>query len=282
MPLVRIKSLLEDARKNKYCLGSFNVFNIETLEGVLEAANTLHSPIICAVYEPHIRHTGLEIFSNLIRDAANSVEIPVVLHIDHVREISTIEKAIKCGFTSLMFDGPPNISFQEKIIQTRNVVEIAHRNNLTVEAELGRVTRMGIDDHDMERNITDPNLVQEFVRKTGVDILAPAVGSVSGMDTQRASIRLELLKQIKKETHCHLSLHGGSGIDDGILRKMIDAGINKASVYTKISNVAIQRIKGIVNSSTPDLPVLMREVRDVFIEMVKDRLEVFRSKDICI
>ena len=114
MPVVKLKPLLEDARKNGYCLGSFNVFNIETLEGVIEAAVNCKSPVICGIYELHMKCSDIEIFSNLVITFANKINIPVVLHLDHAEEISSIETAIKCGFTSLMYDGPPDISFEEK------------------------------------------------------------------------------------------------------------------------------------------------------------------------
>lgn len=279
MPLVRLKSLLEDARKNGYCLGSFNVINIETLEGVIEAAVNCKSPVICGIYEPHMQCSDIEIFSNIVISIANRVHIPVVLHLDHAEEISSIETAIKCGFTSLMYDGPPDISFEEKVKRTKEVVEIAHNINVTVESELGRVTRVGVDDTAAKENITEPTLVREFVEKTGIDVLAPAVGSISGMGEQGASINLDLLKRIKGNTDCYLSLHGGSGVDDTIWKQLIDTGINKASVYTIISNTAIHRMRALLKEHVPDLVVLMREARDVFREMVENRLEIFGSKN---
>jgi fructose-bisphosphate aldolase class II len=268
---------LDDAERHGYCLGSFNVFNIETLEGVIEAAVQCKSPVICGIYEPHMKSSDVEVFANLVTEVAHKVHIPVVLHLDHAEDMSSIERAIECGFTSLMFDGPPNISFREKVEKTKRVVEIAHSINVTVESELGRITRVGIDDTVAEENITDPNLVREFVQKTGIDVLAPAIGSISGMGVQDASINLDLLKHIKDNADCYLSLHGGSGVDDTLWKKLIKTGIHKASVYTIISNTAIHRIGALIEKQVPDLAVLMGEVRAVFREMVGNRLEVFGS-----
>jgi len=279
MPLVRLKPLLEDARKNGYCLGSFNVFNIETLEGVIEAAENCKSPVICGIYQPHMRSSDLKEFSVFVRAIANKTKMPIVLHLDHAQDISSIETAIACGFTSLMYDGSAKMSFEEKVKTTRSVVEIAHRADLTVESELGRITRVGIDDNAVEENITDPGLVQEFVQETGIDILAPAIGSISGMDEQDASINLDLLKSIKDKTECYLSLHGGSGVKDAFWEKLISSGINKTSVYTRISNTAIQRMRALLEEQVPDVVVLMGAVRDVFREMVEDRLATFGSKN---
>ena len=279
MPLVRLKPLLEDARKNGYCLGSINVFNSETLEGVLEAAQRCKSPVIVGIYEPHMECSDIAVFSNLVRTRANKTNIPVVLHLDHAEEVSSIETAINCGFTSLMYDGSLDISFEEKVERTKRVVEIAHSVDLTVESELGRITRVGVDDTAVEENLTDPNLVQEFVQETGIDILAPAIGSMSGMDDQDAKINLDLLKRIRDKTNCYLSLHGGSGVSDALWERLIDSGINKTSVYTRISNEAIQRMRALLQENVPDLAVLMGEVRDVFRAMVEDRLAAFGSKN---
>ena len=281
MSLVKLRPLLEDARKNGYCLGSFNVFNIETLEGVVEAAVKCKSPVICGVYQPHFRSGDFEIFATLVRTVADATKIPVVLHLDHAQDIPSIETAINCGFTSLMYDGSRDMDFEEKVATTKRVVEIAHSSDLTVESELGRITRVGVDDNTVEENITDFGLVREFVRETGIDILAPAIGSISGMGAQQATLNLNLLKRIRDRSDCYLSLHGGSGVRDALWKKLIHIGINKTSYYTKISNTAIQRIRTQLEKKVPDVAVLMDEVRDVFREMVEARLALYGSKNRC-
>ena len=281
MPLVKLKPLLEDARQKRYCLGSFNVFNLETLQGVVEAAEHCKSPVICGIYQPHMRNSDLHMFSTIVKTTANKTKIPVVLHLDHAQDISSIETAIACGFTSLMYDGSPEMSFDEKVASTRKVVETAHSVDVTVESELGRITRVGIDDNTVEENITDPGLVREFVRETNVDILAPAIGSISGMDEQQARLNLDLLKRIRDKSDCYLSLHGGSGVKDALWETLIGIGINKASFYTRISNNAIRRMGVLLEKSVPDVVVLMNEVRDVFRDMAEEKLAVFRSNNRC-
>ncbi len=280
MPLANIKPFLEDAKANKYAIGCFNVFNIETLEGVIEAAVKKRSPIVIAVYEEHFKYSDLATFSNLVKDISDKVDIPVILHLDHAEEISTIINAIKCNFTSFMFDGPPGIPFKEKIEKTRRVVEIVHSIGLTVESELGYISRVG--EKYRKEDITDPQLVEEFVNNTGIDILTPSIGSVSGMSDQTANLNFNLLKEIKSKTNCHLSLHGTSGLSKKTIREAIDIGINKIVLYTRISNFAVNKIKTLVNEDgSLDLPILMNEVRKSFREMVEDRLEVYRCKNIC-
>lgn len=275
MPLVKLKPLLEEARKNKYCLGCFNVFNTETLEGVIKAATIMRTPIILAIYEPHFKYSDIEAFSSLVKKLSYKVNIPIVLHLEYARKISSIIKAIQCGFTSLMYEGPEGIGFEEKINKTKMVAEIAHSVGLTVEAELGYTAK-----NSNHKKIVNPEDAEEFVKRTGIDILSPDIGFVHGLKEQKASLNLNVLTEIKRRTNCYLSLHGGSGVDDSIIREAIKIGINKASVFTRISNHAVQKLKTLIEKGSTDLPLLMNEVRNGFTEMVKDRLEVFGSKNI--
>lgn len=280
MPLAELKPFLEDSRKKRYALGCFNVFNLETLEAVIEGALNFNTPIVCAIYEPQLKYSDLESFSVLIKDIAGKVPIPVILHLDHAEKMDTIIRAIRCGFTAVMYDGPPGIKFEEKVEKTKQVVDIAHSVGVTVEAELGYITRVGLDEKAMKENLADPELAREFVEATGIDILAPAIGSVHGMSSQEATLDLDTLQKIRNKTDCYLSLHGGSGVDDSIVRKAIDIGINKASVYTRLSNRAVEKIRSVLSNDI-ELSKIMSAARDGFREMVEDRLRVLRSKNIC-
>ena len=268
MPIANLRPFLEDARKNKYCLGCFNVFNVETLEGAVEAALNLNTPVVCAVYEPQLRYSDLETFANLVKYVSNKVNVPLVLHLDHATEMSSIVNAIKCGFTSLMYDGPTGLSFEEKIKRTKQVVDIIHSVGLIAEAEVGYITRAGVDEGSAEANLTNAEMAADFVVKTGVDVLAPAIGSIHGQAVQRDVLNLDMLAQIKKMTDCFLSLHGGSGVSDDNIRQAIDIGINKASVYTRISKVAVKKLKDIVSGESPDLSVIVNEIRNGYREMI--------------
>lgn len=281
MPIANLKPFLEDAREKHYCLGCFNVFNIETLEGAVEAAINLRTPVVCAVYEPQLKYSDLETFSNLVKDMSNKVNVPLILHLDHATEIPSIVNAIKCGFTSLMYDGPVGLNFEDKISQTKSVVDIVHSVGLMVEAEVGYITRVGQDENAAEANLTNAKAAVEFVQRTGVDILAPAIGSIHGLTQQSATLNLDMLRQIKENTKAFLSLHGGSGVDDIMVGRAIDLGINKASVYTRVSNVAVKKLKTLISGEAPDLAILVNEIRNGYREMIENRLKAFRSVNIC-
>ena len=160
------------------------------------------------------------------------------------------------------------------------MVDIAHSVGVTVEAELGYITKVGINERSMKENLADPDIAKDFVETTGIDILAPAIGSIHGMGSQKATLDLDTLQEIRNKTDCYLSLHGGSGVDDSILRKAIDIGINKVSVYTRLSSRAVGKIRSVLSNDT-ELSQLMVAARDGFREMVEDRLRVLRSKNIC-
>lgn len=281
MPLADIRPFLEDSRKKKYALGCFNVFDTETLEGVIDAAVNKKTPVVCAIYEPQFKYGDLESFTDLIKSIASKTDIPVILHLDHTTELASIVRAIKLGFTAVMFDGPVGAGFDEKVEKTKKAVEIAHLAGVTVEAELGYITRVGLDEKSSQENMADPKLAKEFIERTGIDILAPAIGSIHGMSEQKATLNLELLSQIVSSTNCYMSLHGGSGVDDSVVRKAIDIGINKASVYTRLSNRAIERVKDSLAGGMGEISAILNEVRNGFREIVEDRLEMLRSVNIC-
>ena len=279
MPLANMRPFLEDAKAKKYALGCFNVFNVETLEGVIEAAVKKRAPVVLAIYEHHLKYGDLETFSNLIKDISNKVDIPVILHLDHAGSLSSIINAMRCNFASFMFDCPSDMPFEERIIKTKRIAEIVHSAGLTLESELGYIPRVGVP---VKENITDSSMVEEFVDRTGVDILTPSIGAVHGMSEQSASIDFNLLSEIKAKTNCHLSLHGTSGLSDETIKKAIDIGVNKIVLYTRISDYAISKIKALVNKDSTDLPILTNEIRNSFRELAENRLEVYRCKNICI
>lgn len=125
-------------------------------------------------------------------------------------------------------------------------------------------------------------MAADFVEKTGVDVLAPAIGSVHGLAVQKDVLNLEMLRHIKEITGCSLSLHGGSGVSDINVWEAIDIGLNKASVYTRISKVAIQKIKDLTTKDSPDLAVIVNEIRNGYREMIENSLRSFRSVNICL
>ena len=268
MPLVNLRSLIEEAEASKYALAGFNILNLEMIEGVVEAAQTLGVPVVLNVHPDQIIHTSLGVIAATVKEIAGRVKIPVVLHLDYAADLGILRKAISCGFTSLMYVAPAELSFEETIIETRNAVELSHRNELLMESEFKS---------EGDSGLTNPAQAERFIRETGVDILSPQIGTSHGGG--KADLDLELLNMIKQKAKCYISLHGGSGVDDSVLQKAIGLGINKASVYSLISKAAIGNMSERLNSGdAPDMVEASGIMKEAIKRTAINRLNVLSMK----
>jgi len=270
MPLVNLRSLIEEAEANKYSLAGFNILNLEMIEGVVEAAQTLGVPVILNVHPDQIINTSLDVIAAMVKEIAGRVKIPVVLHLDYVSDLGILRDAISCGFTSLMYVAPAELGFEETIIETRNAAELSHQNELLMESEFKP---------EGDSGLTDPAQAERFIRETGVDILSPQIGTSHGGG--KADLDLGLLREIKKKAKCYISLHGGSGVEDAVIQKAIGLGINKASVYSQISKAAIGKIKERLGSGDgPDMVEASGIMKEAIKKTAMSRLSVLSMKKI--
>ncbi|MES0342161.1 MAG: class II fructose-bisphosphate aldolase [Candidatus Humimicrobiaceae bacterium] len=268
MPLINLRSLIEESEANKYALAGFNILNLEMIEGVLEAAEKLGLRVVLNVHPDQIIHTSLEVIAATVKETAGRVKVPVVLHLDYAADLSILREAINCGFTSLMYVAPAELSFEEVIRETRNAVELSHSNELLVESEFKPEGNGGL---------TDPVQAERFIRETDVDVLSPQIGTSHGGG--KADLDLGLLKEIKEKAKCFISLHGGSGVEDGIIQKAIGLGINKASVYSLISKAAIGRINERLSSKDmPDMVEASGIIKEAIKKTAMNRLSVLSMK----
>ncbi len=247
--VANLKTVLEEAKEKKIAIGSFNVYNYETIRGVIEAVKELKTPVIIAFGEKYLVNMKLKEVVNLIRTMSLDVETSIVIHLDHCKSIETIKEAIDVGFTSVMYDGS-SLSFAENIKTTSEVVKHAHLNNVSVEAELGSIS-LGehSNEDDGETIYTDPLQAKEFVEKTKVDALAVSIGTVHGMYKGEPKISVDRLKEIKQEIDIPFVLHGGSGTPADTLHECIDNGICKVNVNTEISVNVINELSKAINSN---------------------------------
>jgi fructose-bisphosphate aldolase class II len=185
-----------------------------------------------------------------------------------------IARALRAGFTSVMFDGY-GLEYDEKVAQTKLVVRLAHAVGVPVETELGHVGRESLVDESGEAGeLADPAIVQDFVQRTGVDLLAVAVGSTHGMAAPEAGLDLNRLRQIVQAVDCYLSLHGGSGISVSHLRSAIDLGVSKVSVFTTLARRALRQITQYLEEhESPDLPDACRQIRAGFENGVSEQID---------
>ncbi|MBS3123213.1 class II fructose-1,6-bisphosphate aldolase [Candidatus Woesearchaeota archaeon] len=211
--LAKTKYLLQRAQKGHYAVGHFNTNNLETMQAIISAAVKLNSPIILATSAGAIDYAGMEYLVCLANTASKLNKIPIALHLDHGRDLKLIKKAIDLGYSSVMFDGS-HLSFEENIKLTKKVVSWAHQKGVSVEAELGTIG--GAEENIISRNIiyTNPLSAQEFVKKTGCDFLAVAIGTSHGAYkfSEKSNLNIELLTEIKNRVKIPLVLHGASTV----------------------------------------------------------------------
>lgn len=216
--LVSTKTILEKARHGNYAVGHFNINNMEIVQGIIQAAAKLNSPVILATSEGAIEYAGIEFLYALAKTASENYKVPIALHLDHGKDLRIIKKAIQLGFSSVMIDAS-HFDFEKNIALTKKVVQSAHQYGVSVEAELGTIG--GKEDKVHSRGIvyTDPNKAREFVERTGCDLLAIAIGTSHGAYkfSGKAKLRIDILKRIKQQVKIPLVLHGASGVPKGIV-----------------------------------------------------------------
>jgi fructose-bisphosphate aldolase class II len=218
--LVPAKPLLIKARAKKYAVPAFNINNLEILQAVMEAATELRSPVIVQTSEGAIEYAGMDYLIAIVRVAAKA-KIPVVLHVDHGKNLKTIKRAIDSGYTSVMFDGS-SLSFKDNVKKTRQVVAWAHPKKISVEAELGVLA--GIEDFvsvaDKNAALTDPDEAAAFAAATDCDSLAVAIGTAHGAYKfkGKAHLDIERLKRMAKIVKIPIVLHGASGVLEDVVK----------------------------------------------------------------
>lgn len=222
MPLLTNRELLQSARNGGYAIGAFNINNLEILQAIVSAGEEEKSPAIIAVSEGAIQYAGLTNLISLVRVASEETFIPLSLHLDHGKDMEIIRSCIEKGFTSVMIDGS-HLEFNQNIALTKKVVEMAREKGVSVEAELGRLR--GIEDNisvsDREAYLTDPTAAEEFVKETGVDALAIAIGTSHGAYKFKGEAKLDFdrLEKIAQVVEIPLVLHGASGVPQSVLER---------------------------------------------------------------
>jgi len=249
MQLVSMKEMLGKALAEGYAVGQFNLNNLEFTQAILQAAEEERSPLICGVSEGAARYMGgFRVTVDMVKALIDTygITVPVAIHLDHGSSFEKCVQAIKAGFTSVMFDGS-SLPLAENIAQTRRVVDVAHALGVSVEAELGRIGGQEDDIvvEDAEKAYAIPEECVELVEKTGVDFLAPALGSVHGPYKGEPNLDFARMEKIRDMTGCPLVLHGGTGIPSHDIKKAIKAGTCKINVNTENQLSFTRRVKEI-------------------------------------
>ena len=231
--LVNLNQILPDAASADYAVPCFNIFGYENGLAVIEAAEALNAPVILACNKDMADYMGINAVAAMFRTLGARSTVPVVAHLDHSYEESTIYRAIGAGFTSVMFDGS-QLPLEENIERSRAVVEEAHKQGVTVEGEIGSVPYTSGRDH-IKSEFTDPSEAKRFVTETGLDAVAVSVGNVHRMTTPDSTIDFDLLDQIADVVGTTpLVIHGATGIKEQDVSRLVTTKVAKFNIGTAI------------------------------------------------
>ncbi len=288
MALINMTDLLAHAKQNKYSVGAFNITNLDFIETIMDAAVESNSPVIMQLAEVHFRYLNLEDIAPVLINAAKNVSIPVCIHLDHGKSLKTMIRAIRAGFTSIMYDGSEH-PLEENIKNTAEVVKIAHSVGVSVEGELGNVggEAIGVEaaaPHTAsEEFYTKVEDALRFTDETGLDTLAISIGNVHGLYKGDPKLDFDRLAAINNGVSIPLVLHGGSGISDDDFKKAISLGICKINFYTGISQAAMSRVHKFIEEHPKSIsyPDLAKFAMSELNKTVMDRMGVFGSKGQC-
>ena len=247
VPLRTLSQVLSTAERGGYAVGSFSPRTTAMIQPVLCAGQAALSPVIVQISQRELTRYQItpsrfaeEFFAQV---EEQHITVPVVLHLDHTKEMSVIQDAIIAGFTSVMIDASEK-PLDENISITRQVVDYAHARNISVEAELGRIgTTDFVETESDEELYTKPEEAERFVRETGVDALAVSVGTAHGVYTVRQpKIDMPRLRAIRALTSVHLVLHGGSGVPAELMQAAVQlegGGVSKVNIATDLELAAL-------------------------------------------
>ncbi|MBC7327619.1 class II fructose-bisphosphate aldolase [bacterium] len=286
MGLVTLVDLLKDADSRKYAVGGFVLVNLEWLQAVAEAAQRKQSPLCLCIAQVHFDFVDMEALAPAIHQASKQLPVPVAVHLDHGKTLDAIMRAIKCGFTSVMFDGS-DLPFEENVEMTRRIVDFAHSVGVSVEAELGAVGggygKVEGGEAPPPELLTDPLQAAEFVRRTNCDALAVAIGTVHGKYKGKPKLDFERLKKIRELTDVPLVLHGGSGIPPEDVKRAIELGVRKINIYYDMQKSATDRIRELINRDGENVtyPDIMSACKQGVREAVEYYMDVFASSGKC-
>ncbi|NOI65714.1 ketose 1,6-bisphosphate aldolase [Vibrio sp. 99-8-1] len=284
MSLITLKEMLGVARQHRFAVGAFNAIDSHFIDGIFTAAEQNESPIILNVAEVHTRRIDLVDIATYVKHKANQAAIPVALNLDHGLTFETVEKALKAGFTSIMYDGS-HLEYEENVKNTRTVVEMCKEYGASVEGELGAVggDEGGALNGEADESLYTPvDLVQDYIGRTGIDALAVAIGNAHGKYKGIPKLDFARLEALNHLSSVPLVLHGGSGLSERDFKRAIEFGIAKINFYTGMSQASIASIRD--NIDNPEFItqydhylLMMKEVQAEIADTVTGQMNIFSS-----
>ena len=278
MSIVTLKELINRADKQGKAVGAFSVGNMEMILGAVRAAEETNTPIIIQIAEVRLPTSPLKVIGPMMVAAAKNSSVDICVHLDHGLNYETVETALELGFSSVMLDGSL-LDYEDNIKLTQRVVNTAQEYGASVEAELGVVggNEGGGKAHKIQ--CTDPDVADDFCKRTGIDALAVAIGNAHGHYKVAPELRLDVLSDINKSCTTPLVLHGGTGITPEVFQECIRNGIRKVNIATASFDAVVKAAK----QNTADggnYFALSQKMADEVYENVKKHIKIFNMENL--
>ncbi|GBE16341.1 fructose-bisphosphate aldolase [bacterium BMS3Abin15] len=283
--ITNVKEILTKAKEGGYAVGAFNAMNLETTRAIVEGALEMRSPVIIQVTEKTMEYGGGRGMYHLIKNDAEfyAPDIPIGMHIDHGKSFEVIQRAANIGYPSVMYDGSRN-KYADNLMVTKKVVDFCHEKGVDVQGELGSVPYLGeiqIEDIDWDKYMTDPGQAEEFVKKTGIDALAVAIGNAHGFFKERKEPDYARLEMINKNIgNIPIILHGASDWENGRVQEVIKRGIACFNIDTALRLAFINNLASAVKNKSEmsyDPRNILGDARDAVKAVVKEKIKIFGS-----
>lgn len=274
--LASTQELLHTARQNVYAIGAFNIYNLEGVKAVVNAAQASQSAAMLQIHPSALKY-GSSTLVVMCLEAARAATVPIAVHLDHSTTKSDIHQALAAGMSSIMADGS-HLPYQENLSFTREMTRLAHEYGAVVEAEIGRIsgTEDGLTIAQKEAKMTDPIQAVEFVQATQVDSLAVTIGNVHGEYKSPPRLDFERLARIRSLIDIPLVLHGASGLPEWMISQSIQLGVCKFNVNTEVRQAYMQSLKDEVCGASPkDLLDIADSAIAAMQKVITEKLHLF-------
>lgn len=278
MSFVTTKQLFDMLPADKaMAIGAFNVHNMEYTQAVVKAAEMRRMPVILMLGESMLEFADLTMLGTIAKTAAENSSVPVAVALDHGKNIENIQKCIDMGI-SVMVDGSA-LPYEENVLLTKHVCEMARKGGVSVEGELGSLA--GVEDAGVRAAelLTDPELVPDFVARTGVDALAVAIGNCHGKYRKSPNLDMDRLKKISEKVDIPIVLHGGSDLPVKMSIEAINNGIRKFNVGTDLKYAFCEALYRILSENPMPFqpPETLGTARDEVCRVACEKIQLFQN-----
>ena len=276
------KEILLKAQREGYAVPAFNCHNLETIQVIVETANEMRSPVIIAGTPGTFDYAGRDYIQAIVEVASKKYNIPIVLHLDHHTDIESIKTSLELGTKSVMIDASHH-SYEDNIKIVKEVTEMAHKYGATVEAELGMLggqeDDLIVDEKDSK--YTNPAQAADFVKRTGIDSLAVAIGTAHGLYKEEPKLDFDRLAEIRAVVDIPLVLHGASGVPEEQVRKAISLGITKVNIATELKIPFSDNLRKylVEHPEANDPRKYMADAKKAMAEVVKEKILMCMSEN---